>query len=970
MYHKDNIIQSILDSMGNPLDKIKQQPKPPYKEPEPIKVEKDLASKVLEELHRPSDAIPTFSYPFKRRKNTATKTKSEQEIYEEILFKDKSAQYLFNSSGLFHGGVHLKAQEFEMDFEVDGIRAIADGELIYYRIDKEYLKNKLEDEHSEFEVAYSTGFFLLEHKMEYPKGNRLKFYSLYMHTAPSYEYKFEEYVVMGASAYARKTSDHSKADDFVKFGDKVVLGRPIANKDGRYELLTVNGIKVPSGLNVHISNLQYEAVMTKVTGSKPNMRRGNTNKSPSEGLLKDGSKVKIHPYQTEEQKKNRRYKVLEAIRADGTEAIISSKSTIHASNIQAKIPEVHIYSKANNGIVQPHMKKMAGTNLKPASKDFKVKAGEELGKLGVYNSEWHETELDKVIHLEVFTFDDLKSFIKKAKKEYARPIEELSDEEKKIRPKENQFVIPKEEKELFILDDGIYGVTNTNTKIRKGMTQKDAEYKVVPSGTELELSSHKNTKRQKIKEWVGETLEANTTYSVHMKHIDYYQKFIPIPEESEVLTKTIRKSPNKLKIEKDKDQNEYVCIDERIRLYVKKKKEYFTHGITFSSFTIIDEAGADKIGIFEDVSKYYEKQTEEDETPQQDKEKLNDTFKAILQELKVDKDKNGRLEAGEFASLSLTEGKRKELSYMAVKHESEWEYQKEKFQPILDYLDQDPKQAKNKAMFEDRLEKLALFPKDIVGQGKTPTFFHPIALVDGFVNSGSGGCLRLEHIQGIFPIASDSKRKNVLNIFNEYCQAFEINTFLRIAHFFAQIKKEVGESINFKNENLNYSIKALKSGYPFAYFKTHHTQAELYGRGNGHAANQQMIANIAYDDKNRSPRYKLGNIHEGDGWNFRGKGFIQLTGRTNYEAANREIQAKVPDANIDIITNPESILTIKGAMVSSMAYWTMNNLNVKSDNAGWNQDNVDSITRVVNNGTKSYDARRENLVIIKEILEN
>lgn len=612
-----------------------------------------------------------------------------------------------------------------------------------------------------------------------------------MHTAPSCEYKFEEYVVMGASAYARKTSDHSKADDFVKFGDKVVLGRPIANKDGRYELLTVNGIKVPSGLNVHISNLQYEAVMTKVTGSKPNMRKGNTNKSPSEGLLKDGSKVKIHPYQTEEQKKNRRYKVLEAIKADGTEAIVSSKSTIHASNIQAKIPEVHIYSKANNGIVQPHMKKMAGTNLKPASKDFKVKAGEELGKLGVYNSEWYETEWDKVVHLEVFTFDDLKSFIKKAQTEYTRPLEELSDEEKKLRPKENQFVVPKEEKELFILDDAIYGVTNKNTKIRKGMIQKDAEYKVAPSGTELELSSHKNTKRQQIKEWVGETLEANTTYSVHMKHVDYYQKFIPIPKDSEVLTKTIRKSSNKLKIEKDKDKNEYVCIDERIQLYVKKKKEYFTHGITFSNFTLINEAGADKIGIFEDVSKYYEKTTQEDATPQQDKEKLNDTFKAILQSIEVDKNKDGKLEAGEFAQLSLTKEKRKELSYMGVKHESEWEYQKEKFQPILDYLDQDPKQAKNKAMFEDRLEKLAFFPKDIVGQGKTPTFFHPLALISGFVNSG-GDCmnLTLDNLKNIDKHTSLANRKKHLEGINNGMRLFEINTCLRVAHFLAQILHE------------------------------------------------------------------------------------------------------------------------------------------------------------------------------------
>ncbi len=682
--------------------------------------------------------IPKFAYPFKRRSNTATKTKSDQEIFEEILFKDKTAQYLFNSSGLFHGGVHLKAKEFEIDFEVESIRAIADGELVYYRIDKEYLKNKLEDTFGEFEVLYSTGFFLLEHKMEYPKGNRLKFYSLSMHTAPSYEYEFEEYVVMGASAYARKTSDNSKADEFVKFGDKVVLGKPIANKDGRYELLTVNGIKMPSGYNVHISNLQYEAVVTTVTGSKPNMRKGNKNTSPSEGLLKDKSSITVHPYQTEEQKKYKRYKVLKAIKADGTPAVVSSKSTIHASNIKAKIPEVHIYTKKNNGIVQPHMKEMAGSNLKPASLNFKVKAGEELGKLGVYNSEWSETELDKMVHLEVFTFDDLKGFIEKAQEAYKKDPKDLSDEEKKLRPKENLFVVPKDEKELFILDDAIYGVTTKNTSIREGMVKTDTNfYKLAPSGTELELSNNKNTKRQQIKEWVGETLDENKIYSVHIAHVDFYKKFIPVPQESEVLTKSIRKSPSKLKILKDKDKNEYVCIDENIRLYVKKKKEYFTHGITFSNFTLIDEAGADKIGIFEDISKYYEKKTEEDKTPQQDKEKLNDTFKAILQKIQIDKNKDGKLEAGEFASLSLTKEKRKELSYMMVKHESEWEYQKEKFQPILDYM-KNHNQNDRKKMFEDRLEKLALFPKDLVGKGKTPTFIHPIALVEGFVGGGCG----------------------------------------------------------------------------------------------------------------------------------------------------------------------------------------------------------------------------------------
>jgi len=444
MYNKSPEIQKMYDIINAPID---ESTIPPYAKAKPVEAKKDLVKETLEEMNRESKGIPTFAYPFVRRKNAATKTKSEQEIYEEILFKDKTAQYLFNSSGLFHGGVHLKAEEFEMDFEVEGVRAIADGELVYYRIDKEYLKNTLEDTHNEFDVLYSTGFFLLEHKMEYPKGNKLKFYSLYMHTAPCYEYEFEEHVVMGGPAYARKTSDHSPANDFVAFGDKVILGKPIANKDGRYELLTVNDIKVPSGLNVHISNLAPKSVTTTVIGSNPNMREGNTNKSKSQGLLKDKSSITVNAYQTEEQKKNRRYSVIKAIKADGTAAAVNAKSTIHASNIKTKIAEAHVFSKHNNGIVQPQMQKMAGSNLKPASLDFKVKAGELLGRLGVFNHEWHETELDKVVHLEVFTFDDLKTFIDKAQTEYARPVEELTDEEKKVRPKENQFIVPQEEKE-------------------------------------------------------------------------------------------------------------------------------------------------------------------------------------------------------------------------------------------------------------------------------------------------------------------------------------------------------------------------------------------------------------------------------------------------------------------------------------------------------------------------------------------
>jgi len=225
-------------------------------------------------------------------------------------------------------------------------------------------------------------------------------------------------------------------------------------------------------------------------------------------------------------------------------------------------------------------------------------------------------------------------------------------------------------------------------------------------------------------------------------------------------------------------------------------------------------------------------------------------------------------------------------------------------------------------------------------------------------NECCSGDITSEELGEIFTGASDDSLDDLRDEFNDAFEHFSINTCLRRAHFFAQIREEVGSSIGTFSENLNYTVQSLKN--TFSYFRNNPDEADLYGRSDEHAANQEAIGNRAYAN-----RLGNGNIASGDGWNYRGKGYIQLTGRTNYESVNDEISDQYSDSGIDIIATPSDILTTKGALISAMAYWTLNNLNTLADN-GSEDSHVNAITAVINLHTGSYSERREHFETTSE----
>jgi putative chitinase len=219
-------------------------------------------------------------------------------------------------------------------------------------------------------------------------------------------------------------------------------------------------------------------------------------------------------------------------------------------------------------------------------------------------------------------------------------------------------------------------------------------------------------------------------------------------------------------------------------------------------------------------------------------------------------------------------------------------------------------------------------------------------------------------MKDMFTTASDANIEEARKAFNECFEKFSVNRCVRKAHLFAQILTEVGTGMKSPTENLNYSAEHLKRRVagpnkpkgPFQYFWDN-PEADLYGRTDDHPADQESIANLAYAGRNGN-----GDVASGDGWNFRGKGFIQLTGKSNYQEVQTEIDAKYPGSGVDIIARPADILTPRGGMISAMGYWSKEKLYKTADH-GATDAVVDEVTTIVNRWTSSYQARKDNFEI-------
>ena len=168
---------------------------------------------------------------------------------------------------------------------------------------------------------------------------------------------------------------------------------------------------------------------------------------------------------------------------------------------------------------------------------------------------------------------------------------------------------------------------------------------------------------------------------------------------------------------------------------------------------------------------------------------------------------------------------------------------------------------------------------------------------------------------------------------------YGINTPLRIAHFMTQIHYE--SNLKPISENLNYSKDALLRVFG-KYFTE--SQAKEYAR------NPEKIANRVYAN-----RMMNGNEASGDGWKYRGRGFIQITGKQNYMLLSK-------DMRVDYLNNPDLLLNEADSMISAVWFWNKNGLNKYAD-----KYDILSITKRINGG---YNGLSHRIELLKKYKNN
>ena len=170
---------------------------------------------------------------------------------------------------------------------------------------------------------------------------------------------------------------------------------------------------------------------------------------------------------------------------------------------------------------------------------------------------------------------------------------------------------------------------------------------------------------------------------------------------------------------------------------------------------------------------------------------------------------------------------------------------------------------------------------------------------------------------------------------------------LRVAHFMAQVLHE-SSGLTIQFENLNYSPERLPKVWPSRFMPKGPFDPSEY------AHNPEKLANLVYGDR-------MGNSDPDDGFKYRGRGLLQLTGKDSYREVTEILRSYNPEAP-DLVLDPDQVISASWCVEVATAVWRSKGCNELAD-----KDQLRSVTKMINGGLIGLAEREEWLKRTKNI---
>ncbi|WP_241673527.1 glycoside hydrolase family 19 protein [Ewingella americana] len=334
-------------------------------------------------------------------------------------------------------------------------------------------------------------------------------------------------------------------------------------------------------------------------------------------------------------------------------------------------------------------------------------------------------------------------------------------------------------------------------------------------------------------------------------------------------------------------------------------------------------------------------------------------YKRLLD--RIDRNQDGHYSEEEYLQAIHNESYRDALYRIIVKHGSEWYYGKDDplWKTYLDTLTNDAPLWK--IYTETFIDKMA-WMKKVLDMGPEPWHMHPVVFLEA-INIKNDG-VTYEQLQKIFPQALDDDLNTVVSELRGKLVTYKLDTPTRLRHFFSQIKGEVGPQMKGKTEGFQFSPDTLRS---FSlYYRQHSSEAEQDGYEKSAAgriirrADEQAIGRKHYLRLNGNRQTNLD-----DGYNFRGRGLIQVTGYEKYHGFYTEYNIYWSDTPPDVVNSPEKINEMPYAIRSAIWFWL--HYTVYAYDLGNGYSDVVAVTKRVNGGSMGLTERQQAYNLCEEV---